>query len=67
MADKNGVWAFVLKILVQILNFILAKMGYKSKSSEKPIEYKKDEQENTEMKEKVNNLIKDKLNGDNGK
>lgn len=67
MADKKGICAFVLKILVQILNFILEKMGYKPKSTENTVEYKKDEQENVVMKEKVNNLIKEKLKGDNGK
>lgn len=65
MADKNGIWAFILKILIQIFNFILSKISKKKDGGTNEggkIEYKHDEQENKDMKEKVNDLIKDKLN-----
>ena len=64
MADKNGIWAFILKILIQILNFALSKISKKKKDVPEngKIEYKQDEQENKDMKEKVNDLIKEKLN-----
>jgi len=64
MADKNGIWAFILKILIQILNFVLSKVSKKKKDVQEngKIEYKQDEQENKDMKEKVNDLIKEKLN-----
>lgn len=64
MTDKNGIWAFILKILIQILNFVLSKISKKKKDVQEngKIEYKQDEQENKDMKEKVNDLIKEKLN-----
>lgn len=64
MADKNGVLSFILKILIQILNFVLFKISKKKKDVPEngKIEYKQDEQENKDMKEKVNDLIKEKLN-----
>lgn len=60
MAAKNEIWAFILRICIQILNFILSRI---SGNKEKVVVYKQDEQENKSMRDKVNSVIKDKLNG----
>ena len=49
MADKNGIWAFILKILIQILNFILSKISKKKDGG-------------TNEGGRIDDLIKDKLN-----
>ena len=64
MAEKGGILSFILKIAIQILNFILSRICKNKKESEKSdnIKYVDDTNENIETKDKINDLIRDKIN-----
>lgn len=63
MAVKNGIWTFVLKVVIQILKAVLSALSTKKRcdTNSGNVEYKQDEQENVDTKKKVNELIKKKL------
>ena len=62
MKDKKTITAFILNILVQILNFVISCIKGKSKNSDDQnknnIEFKQDEQENKDTASKLNDFIK---------
>ena len=60
MASKNGLLTLILKISIQILNFLLSKVSSTTKK-EPTIHYSDDHGENVDMKQKLTGEIKKKL------
>lgn len=66
MEKKNGIWALIIKIAIQVLNFVLSFISPKDANGgdgneNTVIIYHPDEQENKEMKEKVEDKIRERI------